>query len=179
MSHETDSDDRARYRLDDSVEPSPQHDERVLQAFAEAGREIRGRRQRRRLQWFAIPAALAAGLILVPFMLPDRDVPLRNGANQQMVEPANAAVLDDAPERLQWTAQADARNYRVVVYGLDDEVVYSAEIPHPANEVRLPPEAVADMQPGETYYWLVEVEGAVGAEIGPFWFSIDAEDADR
>ncbi len=139
------------------------------------------RRPRRNLRWLAIPAALAAGLILVPFLLPDPDVPLRSGTNGAMVEPANASVLERAPERLQWTLQADARRYRVVVYGLDDEVVYTAEIAHPTTEASLPPDAVTGMRAGETYYWLVEVEGAVSAELGPYWFSIDAaaEESDR
>jgi len=185
LSQETESDDRIRYRLDDSIEPTPQHDERILRAFDEAGREIGARRPRRRsrwtARWLAIPAALAAGIVLVPFLLPDRDVPLRNGTNMPTVEPANASVLENAPNRLQWTARADAESYHVVIYGLDDELVYSAEVPHPANEVSLPPEAVARMQPGDTFYWLVEVEGAAGAEIGPVWFSIGGapEDTDR
>lgn len=179
LNTEPETEDRTRYRLDETLEPSAQHDERILHAFRQAGDEIAMRRRRRTLRWLAIPAAVAAGLIVVPFLLPDPDVPLRSGADAVTVAPANASVLSRIPERLQWTLQPDARSYRVVLYGLDNEPVYAAEIAHPASEVRLPPNTVSALRDGETYYWLVEVKGAVSSELGPYWFSIDTAAEDR
>lgn len=123
-------------------------------------------------------AAVAASLLLAVGLLLDRQpatapspAPVRG--DEALVEPSPSRRLVAPPARLRWPVQPGATGYRVHLFDAAAERLWrSAALSR--GELTLPPEAVAALRRGDTYFWTVEVLGPVAKrELGPFWFEIE------
>jgi hypothetical protein len=71
-----------------------------------------------------------------------------------VVSPDKNVVLTRAPE-FEWTAAADAKRYRLVVYGPDNQILHEAT----TEQTALQPGSALKLEAGQRYRWKVEVLG--------------------
>jgi len=71
-----------------------------------------------------------------------------------IVGPDKTAVLAAEPE-FEWTAAADARRYRVVVYGPQNQILHEAT----TDQTVFRPGAAVRLEPGQQYRWKVDAIG--------------------
>jgi hypothetical protein len=150
-----------------------------LQLLMRTHVEVRGAPAPRRLAlltWIsaAAIAAIAVGALL--FMRTSRpEDALRGGRAPQeaaLVEPADGATIAAAPETLRWPAQPRAEGYRAKLFDSSGETIWESErVTEPS--VALPRSAASRLQPGQGYFWRVDVEMALEKRrLGPFSFNL-------
>ena len=71
-----------------------------------------------------------------------------------VVSPDKSVVLTREPE-FEWTAIADAKRYRFVVYAPDNQILHEAT----TEQTALQPGSALKLEPGQKYRWKVEVLG--------------------
>lgn len=71
-----------------------------------------------------------------------------------IVGPDKTAVLSPEPE-FEWTAAAEARRYRVVVYGPENQILHEAT----TDQTVFRPGAAVKLEPGRQYRWKVDAIG--------------------
>jgi hypothetical protein len=153
---------------------SEAHDAVVLARARELCTPARARRSR-----YAVPFALAAGLVLVTlgayvkYATPIADNGMVRGGQAvdlAALVPANGATLVAPPNEFQWPEQAGAESYRVVLRNAAGTPIWRSE-PVELNRANI--DAALHDENARTYYWTVEVEGTGAArELGPFWFQL-------
>ena len=118
----------------------------------------------------AVVLAGAAGLLILGRRGTDTDA-VRGSKSNETVEPARGATLAQAPVRLAWPPDPDARSYRVSLFDSSGELVWKSDpLATPVTEI--PAEARGRLKPG-AYYWSVAVERPVEtARLGPYPFRI-------
>ncbi|MGH8765340.1 MAG: hypothetical protein ACRET8_06450 [Burkholderiales bacterium] len=91
-----------------------------------------------------------------------------------VVSPADkTAILASEPE-FEWTPAADAKRYRLVVYGPDNQVLHEAT----TDQTALHPGASLKLQPGQKYRWKVDALGVSKPSSAQGHFEV-ADDAQR
>lgn len=136
------------------------------------------RLSRPRLRWsWRVAAAVAlvfagalAWLLFVPARVENGDRQLVRGATLGVL-PADGANLTTRPTELSWPPQTGATSYRVELHEAAGETVWrSPDLEQ--TRLHLPAEVSDGLEPG-SYYWIVEVEGAVAnPRLGPFWWTL-------
>lgn len=71
-----------------------------------------------------------------------------------VVSPDKNVVLTREPE-FEWTAAADAKRYRLVIYGPDNRILHEAT----TEQTALQPGSALKLEPGQKYRWKVEALG--------------------
>jgi hypothetical protein len=71
-----------------------------------------------------------------------------------VVSPDKSLVLTREPE-FEWTAAGEAKRYRLVVYGPDNQILHEAT----TEQTALKPGAALKLEPGTSYRWKVEALG--------------------
>lgn len=98
---------------------------------------------------------------------------VRRGVEEQGIVPSDRASLSEAPDRLEWLPQLGAARYRVRLFQSDAEPLWVGE-PISETTIPLPPRVRAELRAGSSYFWTVEVDGAVErSRLGPFWFHLE------
>jgi hypothetical protein len=90
-----------------------------------------------------------------------------------VVGPDKTALLTREPE-FEWTPAADAKRYRVVIYGSDNQILHEAT----TDGTALQPGAAVKLEAGKNYRWKVDALGVAKPVSTSGTFSI-AEDAVR
>lgn len=93
------------------------------------------------------------------------------------VEPSAGARLETPPDRFDWPDVPGAAGYRLRLFDVSAEIIWESPMLD-TSEVRLPGLVAADLEPGASYSWRVEVEGVQGSRLGPYWFSWTRADGD-
>ena len=88
-----------------------------------------------------------------------------------VVSPDRDMVLTREPE-FEWTAAADAKRYRLVVYAPDNQILHEAT----TEQTALQPGAALKLEPGQKYRWKVEALGVAkpARAVGTFTTENDA-----
>ncbi|MCC6209532.1 MAG: hypothetical protein IT513_00665 [Burkholderiales bacterium] len=94
-------------------------------------------------------------------------------ASFAVVGPDRTVLLAREPE-FEWTAAADAKNYRVVIYGPGGDILHEAR----TGETTFRPGAVVKLEPGKKYRWKVDAVGVAKPVSATGEFAV-AEDAVR
>ena len=71
-----------------------------------------------------------------------------------VVSPDKSVVLTREPE-FEWTAAGEAKRYRLVVYGPDNQILHEAT----TEQAALQPGSALKLEPGQRYRWKVEILG--------------------
>lgn len=82
------------------------------------------------------------------------------------VTPLDESRMASPPERLEWTAVADAETYRVVLYDHESRPVWRSE---DLQVARAEPPGDLDWSPGRTYYWRVVARRGLTEERSPLF----------
>jgi hypothetical protein len=82
-----------------------------------------------------------------------------------VISPDKSVVLTREPE-FEWTAAGDAKRFRLVVYGPDNQILHEAT----TEQTALQPGSALKLEPGQRYRWKVEVLGVTtpGRAVGTF-----------
>jgi len=82
-----------------------------------------------------------------------------------VVSPDKSVVLTREPE-FEWTAAGEAKRFRLVVYGPDNQILHEAT----TEQTALRPGSALKLQAGQRYRWKVEVLGVTtpGRAVGTF-----------
>lgn len=140
--------------------------------------EAAGRARARNRAWLGMASA-AALVVVAAGVLTSRPPAVPAGASAELrgweagaVEPPPGAVLAAAPARLAWTAQPGARGYRARLYDADGDLLWEGTA-GAEGRLPLPPEAVAALSPGHSYFWtVVPLDAGVSTRLGPYWFQV-------
>lgn len=90
-----------------------------------------------------------------------------------VVGPDKTALLSREPE-FEWTADGDAKRYRLVVYGADNQIIHEATTDHTS----LQPGAALKLEAGKKYRWKVDAVGVAKPASASGTFAV-ADDATR
>jgi hypothetical protein len=117
---------------------------------------------------------------------PPQDGDRLRGPAAEGVQPAPESRLTAPPRQLVWPASEGAITYRVILYDAGSSPLWTSG-PLATTRLALPDAARSLLAAGESYFWVVEVngdaptvapsvpfqsDGPVALRLGPFWFSL-------
>ena len=108
---------------------------------------------------------------------PRRDV-LR-GTAEATVRPAPDARLHEAPSLFTWVPEQGATSYRLRLFDAGARTLWESRA-SAETFAKLPADVRANLQPGRSFLWTVEIRGDVQTQTaGPFWFHLEAPSKSR
>lgn len=87
------------------------------------------------------------------------------------IGPDKTALLEREPE-FEWTPAADAKRYRVVIYGPQNQILHEAT----TEQTTLRPGSAVKLEPGKKYRWKVDALGVAKPASASGGFSVAEDD---
>lgn len=92
------------------------------------------------------------------------------------VYPSDKAMLDDAPQKLEWSAVERAESYKVSLYDFQSTSVWES-VSTTDTSITLPETVRASLQSGKPYYWQITIQEGIErrpSDVFQFTISVDA-----